>query len=432
MISNVRRPILLVFCIGLLFVFVYTKIYKDPFAVHDKESVKISGIIKNIEYKDKYFQYHIGNILVRDFNKSENIKVGFKVDINGRFQSIDDLKFDDFDYGLYLKSKGYRGIVVVSSVKVIKEKNNIYYIANNFKNYIKERINLLYKAYSPFLYALILGDKTDIDKYIIDNFSKTGTSHIIALSGLHVGIIGGVLTFLTRGIKKEYRFILICTALIFYCFIVGFTPSIVRATIFIMMIYIASLIEREYDIICSLSLVGTLLIIKNPFIIYNLSFQLSFMAVLSISYFYKTIDKYVKYPLISVSLSASILTWPIIYYNYRIFSIISVLANLLILGVVGFIIILSITSILLSIINTNLAFLIANINLVFIKYILIIVEYLASVRYSHIEFNSSSLMLIVLYYIIISIYMIYKEVKTIKEQKNGVHGYNKGYEKRSI
>ncbi|SHG89139.1 ComEC/Rec2 family competence protein [Tepidibacter thalassicus] len=417
-----RRPILLIFTISILFVFLYTKNYKDNFFELNNKLIQTKGIVKQAKYKEKYFEYKIDKFLVRDFNKKYKIPVGCYINVNGKFESLDNLKLNEFDYGRYLRSIGYVGIINLKNFKIENKSKNVYYFSHKLRNFIENKLEYNFKNHASFLKALILGNKEDMDKEVLDSFSKTGISHIIALSGLHVGIIIYFFNFIIRGINKLYKLILISIFLFFYCFIVGFTPSIVRACIFSIVLYIALFIQREYDGICSLCFVGIILIIENPFVIYSISFQLSFFATLSIIYFYSIIDKYVKYPLISVTLAANILTLPIIYYNFKIISIIGLVTNILVIPFVGILMSLTLISLIMSFLK--LSFIFIKTTIIIKNYIFLIVNYLASIKFSYVKFENVSLKLVILYYILLMSYMIFREIKIVKEQKNEVQGYH--------
>ena len=148
-------------------------------------------------------------------------------------------------------------------------------------------------------------------------FSRTGTSHVIAISGLHTGILCTMIAIIIRGINKFYKLIIITLIMILYCIIVGFSPSISRAIVFMVIMYLAVFMDRKRDGISTLSLDRSFLLVNNPYIIYNTSFQLSFLATLSIIYFYKIINKYIENSIISVSVAANILTMPVVYYTFK-------------------------------------------------------------------------------------------------------------------
>lgn len=417
-----RRPLLIIFILSLFIGFIYTnKDDKNEYSYNNKY-VSISGISKDIKKKERYNEYIIGDFIVRDF-KNENIPIGYKVDIKGKLQELENLKIDEFDYGRYLKSNGYKGIIVLDSYKVY-EKDYLYYYSSKFRSYLINEFRNIYKDHSPLIIAINLGVKDELDDYTIDLFSKTGTAHIMALSGLNIGIICAVIGFIIRNINRFYKLIILVCILSFYSFMVGFGPSIVRACVFAVLLYSSIFLQRCYDGISSLSIIGTWLIILNPYVIYNASFQLSFLATLSIIYFYNYINTYIKFPLISLTIAANILTLPIVYYSFKNISLVSIVCNLLVVPCISIIMILSILSIITFNINIFVTDIIVYINKFIIDYIYFVLDYFYNLNYSFIEFKESSFKIVVIYYIIVFTYMIYKELTIIKEQKNGVQGYS--------
>jgi competence protein ComEC len=417
-----RRPLLIIFIISLVISFIYTnKSNKNEYSYNNKY-VSISGTSKDIKKKERYNEYIIGDFIVRDF-KNKNIPTGYKVNIKGELQELDNLKIDEFDYGRYLKSNGYKGIILLDNYEV-HDKNYLYYYSFKFRSYLIDEFRNLYKGHSPLIIAINLGIKDDLDDYTMDLFSKTGTAHIMALSGLNIGIICSVVCFIIRNINRFYKLMILTSILFFFSFMVGFGPSIVRACVFAVLLFSAIFLQRCYDGISSLSVIGTWLIILNPYVIYNASFQLSFLATLSIIYFYNYINSYIKFPLISLTIAANILTLPIMYYSFKSISLVSLISNLLVVPCISIIMILSMLSIITLNISMFITDILVYINKFIIDYIFVVLNYFYNLTYSFIEFKESSFKIVVLYYIIVFTYMIYKELTIIKEQKNGIQGYS--------
>jgi len=419
-----RRPIILVLFISIIISFVYTKNYNDKFYDIDGKYIKVEGIIKNTIYKEYYYEYEVGNFLIRDFNKEEKINIGKYIEAKGIFKTSYNIVIDEFDYGMYLKSKGIDGIVNCEHIKSSKS-NNIYSHIKNFKTRLEYIIEDIFRENSSFVNALILGDKSELDINIREAFSKAGVSHIIALSGLHIGIVIYIITLIIGRINNIVKFFIISILIFLYCIIVGFRGSMFRACIFSFIIYLAIFVQREYDGTSTLCLVGIILCIINPFNIYDIGVQLSFLATLSIIYFYNKLDKYIRCPLISITLSASILTIPVVYYKFNIISNVFLISNVLIVPTVGVLIGLIFMGIIFYYIKINsMYFIISKIVGFIISYIKSIVFYLSGIKYSYIEFETVNLKLVVLYYILLMAYMIYNERKIVKEQLNEVRGYN--------
>ncbi|WP_042275654.1 ComEC/Rec2 family competence protein [[Clostridium] dakarense] len=418
-----RRPLLIVFVIIIFVSFIYTRNEKEDVS-YDNKNIIIEDLVKDKKEKVKYNEYEVGEFLIRDYKKGKNIKIGQIIKVKGKFKSLDKINYEDFNYGRYLKSNGYKGLIYISSYKVLGE-NKLYISLGNIKTYIRDATRYLYKETSDFINSIIIGEKENLKQEDKDMFSKTGTSHIIAISGLHTSIFCVLISFIIGGINKYYKLIILSFIIFLYSIMVGASPSIVRSVIFTIILYLAVFIDKKRDQISTLSMIGIFLIINNPYIIYNISFQLSFLATLSIIYFYGYINNIIKISLISLTLSANILTLPIVYYNFKGIPVISVISNIIIVPFIGIIMYLSIISVALFKINIQLAKLISNFNGFIINIIYFLLEKLSNLYFSYIEVNNPSMYCVIIYYTLVFSYMIYKEQKVMKEQKNELQGYYK-------
>ena len=247
-----RRPMLFILIVVIVFSYIYTN--KKEITKIEENNIKVSGIVTNIEKKEKYICYEVNDYLVQSYNKNNIIKVGSEVIIEGKNKDLNSLKYDDFDYGRYLKSKGYRGLIYLDKYEV-KGKSEFYTMIGDIKEDIYSKIQYLYKEKSSFLQALIIGIKNDLTLYERDLFSKTGISHIVSISGMHISIIAGIIIILIGKINKIYKFILLEIGVMLYYLIVGEMPSIQRAIIFSIINYVSFFIDRRNDGISSLSII---------------------------------------------------------------------------------------------------------------------------------------------------------------------------------
>lgn len=420
-----RRPLLILFTLLLVISFIYTN-NKSLDNIKDKEKITIEGIVKDKIEKENYDQYKIGHYLVNDYNKNLDIKTGKIVKISGSIKSLDNMNYENFNYGRYIKSMGYKGVIAIKNYSIIGE-NQFYINIGKMKNYIRDGFRYLYKDSSDFINSLILGQKDSLSEEEKNMFSRTGTSHVIAISGLHTGILCTMISIIIRGINKFYKLIIITLIMILYCIIVGFSPSISRAIVFMVIMYLAVFMDRKRDGISTLSLGGSFLLIDNPYIIYNTSFQLSFLATLSIIYFYKIINKYIKNSIVSVSVAANILTIPVVYYTFKGIPTLFILGNMIIIPVIGIIMSLSIISVILFEISIFLSKILVYLNKSIIIMVYYLLEKLSVMELAYIEVNNPKLFYVTFYYILIFSYMIYRELRIMKEQENGLQGYYKEY-----
>ena len=418
-----RRPLLLLFIISLIASLIYTNINVYNKSYNDKD-VTIYGIVKEKREKEKYDEYKIGNFLVRDYAKKNNLIIGKRLTVSGKLKSLDNMIYEDFDYGRYIKSMGYEGLLYINSYKVLGE-NKIYIYLGKIKKYISNTNKYLYKDKSNFINSILLGEKEFLSEEEKEMFNRTGTSHVIAISGLHTGIICSIIILLIGKINKIYKLLVLTILMVLYLIMIGFSPSIIRSIAFILILYLSFFIDKRRDSISSLSLVGILLIINNPYIIYNISFQLSFLSTLSIIYFYGYIKYKLKLSLILLTVCANILILPIMYYNFNGIAINSIISNLIIVPLMSVIIYLSIISVILFNVSIDISKTIAYLAKIIINTIYFVLEKLSDFSFSYIEIENPNFYFVIIYYILIFLYMFYKELKVIKEQSNELQGYNK-------
>lgn len=223
---------------------------------------------------------------------------------------------------------------------------------------ILERIDLLFPANeAAFMKALLLGDRSGIDYEMNTAFKISGISHIVAVSGLHVSILFSVV-YLFTGRRRVFSFLIGAPVLLAFAAIAGFTPSITRACIMQFLMLLALLTDREYDPPTALAFAALLMLTVNPMVITSISFQLSVGCMIGIFLFYQRIhdwfldDKRLGsakgkgivpklkrwfVSSVSVSLSASIVTTPLVAYHFGTVSLVGLLTNLLVVWLVSYI-----------------------------------------------------------------------------------------------
>ncbi|MDY4576082.1 MAG: ComEC/Rec2 family competence protein [Intestinibacter sp.] len=416
-----RRPLLLIFILLLILGFFITK-DRELDNINEDTKTTITGVVKDKKEKSKYTQYIIDGYLVNDYKRKYELKIGKVVSVQGKQKDLDKMEFDDFNYGRYIRSCGYKGVIYSDYFKVIGQ-NKFYINLGQLKMYMRDTFRYLYKDTSNFINSFLLGMKDDLTQEENEMFSRTGTSHVIAISGLHTNIICILIAYVIRGINKLYKLFILMIIMVLYSIMVGFSPSIVRAVAFVAVMYLAVFLFKKRDGITTLSLIASVLIINNPYTIYNVSFQLSFLATLSILYFNKIIKKRLKFDIVSMTIAANILTMPIVYYVFGGIPVLSILGNIVIIPFIGIIMNLSIFSILFFEFNLNITKVIVYINKTLINMVYYILDKLSQIEIGYIEVENPKMTYVIIYYVLIFSYMIYKELKTMKEQENEIQGY---------
>jgi len=229
-------------------------------------------------------------------------------------------------YSVYLPFGTYRKTGIhFNRIKYLPEKIRERLISILKNSSIKEQ-NL------SVIQALTLGYRAELDQETIDYFASTGAMHVLAVSGLHVGLIYFILGYLFSGIKRtntgrKYLFPTILITLLWsYAFLTGFSPSVQRATIMFTFIVIGESIRRPVNIYNSLSASALFLMLLNPEVIFEVGFQLSYLAVFGIVLIQPALAGIIEvrnkilrfmWDLFTVSIAAQLATFPLglFYFN---------------------------------------------------------------------------------------------------------------------
>jgi len=207
--------------------------------------------------------------------------------------------------------------------------------------------------------ALVLGDRDNLDYSLTNAYSASGTIHVLAVSGLHVGVLYILLQFLFDLLKIKRRSIWLresisVAILLLYAFITGLSPSVLRATLMFACISVARIIGREGEgkVYNSLAISAFFLVLINPSIVFSVAFQLSYMAVLGICILSKNLHNLLSFKnsflnkiweLATLSISAQIATTPLIIYYFHQFPTYFLFTNLLIVPIASVILYLGLT-----------------------------------------------------------------------------------------
>lgn len=275
-----------------------------------------------------------------------------------------------FDYERFLHRQGIfaTGFIPDSSGIILLRKNS----ANRFRSqletfrlYLKEIIYT--NAPAPqreIIEAMTLGNQTAIPADVRDNFSRTGTSHILSISGFHVGMVAATAFFLVSLLLKSSEYLMLRFNIIkvsaaaafllvlFYACIAGMGVTVLRSALMALAFLIALICDRQKDPFNILALAGIVILIISPEALFDISFQLSFLAVLSIVYIvprFSNLDfnqfsnlsgwsrSLLRYLYLSalICLAATIGTLPLIIYYFNQVSPVTIIANLIAVPLLG-------------------------------------------------------------------------------------------------
>ena len=253
---------------------------------------------------------------------------GAMIEARGEYSEISSA--DDpgcFDYGLYMKSKGvtvrfnaYILEVTDTSVSLI---TRIRYSLYSSREAFISRFDTDTQG---FIRGVIFGDKSDIDEDILEEFNSNSTGHILAVSGLHVGFLYGLLRFLTARKRTLPVSILIILIILLYGEMTMWSPATVRACIVMTVSLLSTHLRRCSDLLTSVSFAAFIILTYQPYQLFNSGFQLSFLALCGIAFFTGPIAS-VTGEAIAVMLAVQTGTIPVIAYSYCSINPLSILIN---------------------------------------------------------------------------------------------------------
>lgn len=293
---------------------------------------------------------------------------------------------------------------------------------SNLKYKLKE---IIYENFSPphssILAALILGEKGKISQEWKEKLSRAGILHVIAISGMHIVILAGLLTwfFIGIGISRPQSFYFVFVVLWFYIYLIGFQSSAIRAGIMGSIFLLAQKIGLQKASLRILVLAAALMLIFNPlFLRYDIGFQLSFLATLGLicllPFFQNLFERFKPFKILEISyllamtFSAQIFVLPILIYNFGYFSIISPITNILIVPISSPLMAGGFLLLIFGLIHSSFAWLISLPIYLLLEYLVFIADFFSNLSISYVAIQTSWL-LIPIYYLILSIFLYYLE-----------------------
>ena len=279
-------------------------------------------------------------------DRSRALHIGDGLKIQSRIEANSEWRRGTFDYRRYLEIHGFTGRTVVASWKWQKAKVSLKQLSRLERmrlTFLKYRSQLLARlnpaveekddAYAVVA-AMALGDKSALTQELKDVYSVTGASHILALSGLHLGIIYTLLSLFVFSRRWQMLSqIIIMLSIWGFVFLVGMSTSVMRSAVMLSVYALLSLGHRDRMSVNTLAFTAIVMLMVSPMSLFDVGFQMSYMAVFSILLFvplmegifpaeYLMSHRVVRWlwGMVTVSLSAQIGTAPLITYYFGRFS----------------------------------------------------------------------------------------------------------------
>ncbi len=305
-------------------------------------------IISAIDYRENstkaIARYNDARILVT-LPKNIEIEYGDIVKINGKLTVPEPFETDTgriFNYNGYLaKDRVFFEIRYPSYVVIEKgDSSFVLRVLYEFKDRIRKSIiDSHSKNVRGLLLGILIGERGGISKELQDSFVKTGTIHIVALSGYNVTIISEAIAYvLIPLLGFTFGIIGGAIAVVLFAIMTGLGATIVRATIMGLLAYLSRMTGKEFDIGRALLIAGSLMVLNNPWVlVYDVSFQLSFIATIGLVYITPLVSRWFGWikskgllEIVSATVATNITVLPFVAYKMGIISLVSIPANILI------------------------------------------------------------------------------------------------------
>jgi len=325
----------------------------DPLQVEVKEVgtsttdwVKIVGKVELLYHHEKVIEL---NEFIVFYFKNEGNSL-FKGDVILLTSNLNKIKNNgnpgEFDAENYWSKKGilYTSFVGEDDYKLLEHQPSNWLVQSmeSCRIYLSESLSENLKGKElAIAQALILGDKSLLDQEVKNSFTNTGAMHVLAVSGLHIGIIMQILMivlgYFPKVISRKKALTAVLIVMWIYAFITGMSPSVVRAVFMFSVLVIAQLFGKQYHSINALFFTGFALCLVDPFVIYDIGFQLSFLAMLGIFLLYKPIGEliYIENKWIrkvwegtAIGFAAQLMTTPLSLYYFHQFPNYFILTNI--------------------------------------------------------------------------------------------------------
>ncbi len=421
----------------------YERIYKNLEGKEIKLNGKIVEIL-NEKYKVKIISKKYKRLYIY-LQSKEKLEFGDEVIVYGKYEIPNQARnYKGFNYREYLKTLKIIGTVKSGKITVINNNsiNSIFTKIDKLNIYLSKKIDCmnLSKNEKSILKGIILGDKSGIEEEIIEDFSESNISHILAISGMHISYIILIISFVfNKLIGKHFSKILTSIFVFIYMCLTKFPVTLVRAGISSIVLIMSNFFYRKNDIWQTLSLSLIIILINNPFSILNVGLQLSYSAIIGILVFQKILkncindrlekinnravrknQKKIKFIIKTinskigqivldstlVTISSMITIIPIIIYQFNKLPIFSICLSILASFIIAPIIVLGLICVVFDIISLQ----------ILLSYILKILLYISKlgskIPLNNIYIITPNIMFIIMYYILVflSFYVVYIKI----------------------
>lgn len=358
-----------------------------------------------------------------------HVQYGDKVEVSGKFEKPRVIEDGNngrlFDYGKYLAKDDIYNILNFAEVKIISGGNGnpikqvLFKVKRVFVSKIKDVFS---EPYSSLLSGLVVSGREAMPKDIIEEFRRAGIVHIVVLSGYNITIIA---EFIRRLFQNIFIFARVqavsqlasgvsILAIISFVLMTGAEATVVRAALMVLTIIVAKMFGRNYSAPRALLIAAFLMLVENPkILVFDPSFQLSFLATLALIYVLPIIEKYLSIlpekfgirTITATTLATQITVLPLLIYSMGEVSLIALPVNLLVLFVIPLTMLLGFLATVVAFVSTILALPLSYATHLLLAWILWVSSTLGNLTFSSISVPPVSFWIIILLYLAIFIFV---------------------------
>ncbi len=346
-VRRMRRKLFLIAVILTVAAFLLSGFFPDIWvpdnAAEDASITEHEGTVLSLRNKTDHYIVELKD------KRSFRVRINYYDDLNDPWDIIGCrikyralLKYGDparnphcFDYRKYLRSSGVFLTGTANSFVITNMERDLFSRYSSFLASIRNGFeNSLPKSSRGMITGMLFGDTSGIEENIYEDFKKNGTAHILAVSGLHIGLLFSVYEKITGGREGAAGTALLFFMMYSYGTLAFWSPSVIRAEMMIGMKTVAKIKELRYDSLTAMSAAAVLLIVRNPYVIFGLGFQMSFLAIISINIISSKLpDKIPKTLTQALSVNISMILYQAYLFNY--ISPFAVLINIPVLYLAG-------------------------------------------------------------------------------------------------
>ena len=349
-------------------------------------------------------------------------KYGDRLQVTGEMETPPQL--NDFDYRGYLAHQGIYSTILYPDIEIearglgFKPLSLIYELRASLAQTLARALP---EPQASLAQGIILGIRENIPPSVKNDFARTGTAHLLAISGLHLGIVAGIMLSLGTWLfgRRYYLYVWLAIATIWlYALLTGMHPPVIRGAIMGTLFLTAELLGRQRSAITALTFAAAIMVGISPYILGDAAFQLSFLAMAGLVFLFpsfrslgkKAISKFIGEEgaivtaatlagdSLSVTMAAIIAVWPVVAYYFGIISFAGPLATFLLLPALPAVILVGAASGVLGLIFLLAGQTIGWLAWLFLSYMLVIASWLASSPLAFIEINPIAPVWLWLYY----------------------------------